>query len=133
MKTYAQLLAELGKIENTSSDRVMLLVENGIPHVEAVIMNEMFETVVKGVQKVIGSGVDLMAEHLRLNALMFIMRGVISNLDQLEDVLITQTALAMEQCGGLIVVAGGITPGCDCPVCTAARANEAMHQNDTRH
>lgn len=128
------LLAMIGdseEIRAKSVNRMAGLVAMGHSPEEAKIMDEAFNSAVRESVALIGCTIDGLADGLQGNALLYVMRGVVANLDSLEDELVSMSMQAAMEQGIPIVVSGG-APGCNSCI-SARRANEAMGTNGTRH
>lgn len=134
IKNYAEALKLMASgLHANASDRVMLLMGGGLRHVDAIIVNENYETTVSKILELIGAGIDELAEPLRANALLFAMHGVNVTLQQAEEILMEEIAEAHLAMGGNVRVMSPITPDCDCPACTIARAAMEQSESETRH
>lgn len=116
--------------------RIRLQMANGIAREHALLIDEAFRRAVEGATRALGEAIDSVPSDLHSVAISYIMRGVNTNLDALENV-INQSMIeaALLEGGSIAIVRGGqpADPNCGCPTCTARREAEAQLKNATRH
>jgi hypothetical protein len=115
--------------EKTKLDRLELLIGNGMNPAEALITDEAAMRAVKEIGGVIGRNVDELSPAFQINAMLYIMRVVVENMDKLEDVLNQMVIITGLERGIPIIAAGGEALDCPCPGCTAARESRRRTLN----
>lgn len=139
-KLLIDMIADTAEARAARLDR---LVSSGMNDAAAILFDDAAKEAVERCTAAIGAVIDALPENNpsadKVNALLYVMRLVVKNMDALEDVLsesaIGEALLAGIPIAGIpIAQARGGNPDCPCPTCTAVReANAAALAGQTRH
>jgi len=110
--------------EAQTARRVAALMRKGVSLEDATTMDNAFMETVRRVGEAMGSVIDNLPPKVRGDAAFYALRGLLVNLDGLENIMVS-TALEEALRAGIQVIVMGGEPECDCPTCVKARAANA--------
>lgn len=110
--------------------RLALLQKHGHDRAAAITIDTGFTTALNKVGDALADVIDNLPEDIRGEATFYIMRGVIANLDGLEDLMVKVAVQEATSMGIAVLIMNG-DEGCNCPTCTAARAANATSYRTT--
>ncbi len=118
---YKRAFVQTLELEPEGTERrIQMQVQAGYPRELAVIIEEAFQQALYAAVEAVGATVDSLSPDVQPEALPYIMRGVASNFDALEDAVVRSLVKAVTEAGGIISVVGG-SDNCPCATCVARR------------
>lgn len=104
--------------------RIKGLMDHGHSLEDATTIDNAFQDAVKAVGNALGDVIDALPQPMAGDAAFYIMRGVLVNLDALENIMV-KTAMEEASTRGIAIVVMNGSPDCDCETCVKARAANA--------
>lgn len=133
---WQEALAEcIDDSSESKLNRRAIQVRMGVRPEDAAIIDDAFLDLSKRIIQEIGKEFDGLAVELYPVALSYIMRGVVVNIELVEQLVRDELLrVVMEMGGGVTLVTDDLepTPGCSCPACLAKIAAREQ-ANATRH
>lgn len=121
-RTYEEMLADMCEDRPQAQQNRVRMLMQFMTSEQATAVDGVFRRAVVECLQAVGRAFDACDPEIRSLAIPYLMRGIVSNLDQTEDAIV---AMLMERAlseGVPIVIAGENPHDCPCPTCTAARA-----------